>query len=325
MINFWKKLSKPFTALAPMDDVTNSTFRQVVMRAARPDVFFTEFVSVEGLCSPGRNKIIQKLNFQKNEHPIVAQVWGKTPENYLTAAKEITDMGFDGIDINMGCPDKAVVKSGAGAALIENKKLVSEIIDATTEGVRGKIPVSVKTRIGRKEIITEDWISFLLSQKIEAITIHGRTQAEMSKVAAHWDEIGKSVQLRNQISAETVIIGNGDVNSFMEVQEKCLKYGVDGVMIGRGVFHDLYVFDKLGKSHLQNQGLLKYLLKHLNLFDESGQNIKRYPALKKYFKIYVKGFDRASELRDKLMGTESTDEAREVLELINHNRHSDQA
>lgn len=313
MKNFWSTLKSPFSVLAPMDEVTDTVFRQMIASIAPPDVVMTEFVSVDGLCSVGRPKLISKLRYEKNEHPIVAQVWGITPSHYETVARDIVSMGFDGIDINMGCPDKSVVKSGAGVGLCDNPKLAGEIIHAVKSGVNGKIPVSVKTRLGIKTIQTIPWVTFLLSQKIDALTVHGRTQKEMSKVPCHWDEIGKCVELRNTISPKTKIIGNGDVVSWGDAIEKVRKYHVDGVMIGRGIFHDIFAFDKTKSPHPAGIEKLPLLLEHLELYKTTWGTTKHYPILKKFFKIYASGFDEASAFREKLMETKTIEEAQMMV------------
>jgi tRNA-dihydrouridine synthase len=272
-------------------------------------VVFTEFVNVDGLASEGRERLISKLKFEKKERPIVAQIWGGTPTNFERVSREIVAMGFDGVDINMGCPEKSVVKSGSGAALCDNPARAGEIIKAVQSGVNGKIPVSVKTRIGVKTIQTVPWISFLLSQDLAAITVHGRTQKEMSKVSCHWDEIGKAVGLRDSISPRTRIIGNRDVMTWDEAKEKVITYKVDGIMIGRGIFHDIYAFDKTDSQHPTGIEKLPLLLKHLELYRKTWGTTKHYPILKKFFKIYASGFDDASAFREKLMETTTVEEA----------------
>jgi len=191
-------LKKPFLALAPMEEVTDTVFRQIICKVSRPDVMFTEFANVEGLMSDGRNEVIKRLRYEEIERPIVAQIWGKDPKNFYEVTKLIKRLRFDGVDINMGCPEKDVVKNGCCIALINNRGLAAEIIAAVKEGA-GDLPVSVKTRIGLDKIITEDWCGFLLEQKIDALTVHGRTAKEKSDVPAHWDEIAKVVRLRNQL------------------------------------------------------------------------------------------------------------------------------
>ena len=229
MKNFWKDLKKPILIQAPMDDVTDTVFRQIIDKCGRPDVFFTEFTNVEGMCSRGRDKVGKRLFFSKIERPIVAQIWGLDPAKFLETAKLIKKMGFDGIDINMGCPEKAVIKRGSCGALINNHPLTKKIILATCEGAGG-LPVSVKTRIGVKHIQTEEWAEFLLKLNLDALIIHGRTVAEMSDVPNHWDEIGKVVKLKDAMKVKTLIIGNGDIKSREDALEKYEKYKLDGIL-----------------------------------------------------------------------------------------------
>jgi nifR3 family TIM-barrel protein len=318
MNNFWTKLEKPFTVMAPMDDVTDTVFRQIILSAARPDVFFTEFANVDGLIHGANGIPLRKLSFTPNQHPIVAQIWGVNPINFEKAAKMVVKLGFDGIDINMGCPVRDVIKIGAGSGLIGNYELVKEIIDSVKLGA-GKLPVSVKTRLGKNENIAEDWITFLLEQKLAALTVHARIAKQMSQGFADWEEIGKIVKMKNKIAPETLIIGNGDVKSHAEVVEKYEKYGVDGVMIGRGVFLDPWVFDptslKLrGASH-DRKDYIDLLVRHIDLFEKTWGSTKNYQVLKKFFKMYINGFDGASAMRAKLMETESFEEARQIASL----------
>ena len=223
MSSFWINLKKPVLIQAPMEDVTDTVFRQIITKCGKPDVFFTEFTNVEGMCSPGRKQVGKRLKFTNIEHPIVAQIWGNNPKNYFETAKLIKKMGFDGIDINMGCPEKSVIKKGSCAALINNHSLAKEIILATRKGAGG-LPISVKTRIGIKNIQTAEWASFLLKLKLDALIIHGRTVAEMSDFPAHWDEIGKVVKLRNELKIKTLIVGNGDVKDLDDAIAKYEKY-----------------------------------------------------------------------------------------------------
>lgn len=311
MLNFWQKLDKPFTILAPMDDVTDDVFRQVILSAARPDVFFTEFANVDGLVHGANGIPLRKLNYSKNQHPIVAQIWGTDPTNFEKAAKIVAELGFDGIDINMGCPVRDVVKKGAGSGLIGNYDLVSEIIKAVKRGAP-KIPLSIKTRLGNKTNISHEWISFLLEQDICALTVHGRIATQMSRGKADWDEIGKIVEIRNEIAPSTIIIGNGDVTSYAEVLEKQEKYGVDGVMIGRGVFMDPWVFSKKKKSHSRDD-YFKLLSYHVDLFERTWGKTKNFAILKKFFKMYVKDYEGAGEFRQKLMNTKSISEIKKLL------------
>lgn len=307
-LNFWQKLPRPFTVLAPMEDVTNFAFREIVTtQLPRPEVFFTEFTNIDALTSAGLEKTIHRFRFSKNQKPIIAQLWGTKPENFEKSAKIAFDFGFDGIDINMGCPVKAVVKIGACSALIKNRPLVKEIIEATKKGANN-LPVSVKTRIGYKDIETEDWITYLLEQKLDAITVHGRTARQMSDVPANWEEIKKAVILKNKISPKTIIIGNGDCKNYRDVMQKHNKYGVDGVMIGRGIFANPWVFEKITKDHTFEESK-NILVKHLELLD----NTSHYDKIKKFYKMYVNNFDGAGKLRAELMSTKSVEEALKIL------------
>lgn len=312
----WQDLPKPLFVLAPMEGGTDTVFRQIVISCGRPDVVFTEFTNVEGLISKGKEEVGKRLLFTQNEHPIIAQIWGITPSAFYEAAKQVSKMGFDGIDINMGCPEKTVVKHGACSALIENPSLAKEIIQEVKRGVPN-LPVSVKTRIGFKTIQTDKWISFLLKQNLDALTVHFRTQKEMSNVPAHWEEATKIVNLKNKISKRTILIGNGDVETKEEGLALAKKYGLDGIMIGRGVFHNPYVFD----SHINYEAQtkeqrIKLLIKHLTLFEKTWKMPHKYAPLKRFFKIYISSFDGAADLREKLMLTQNISETRKVLEKV---------
>ncbi|MCB0334924.1 MAG: tRNA-dihydrouridine synthase [Bdellovibrionales bacterium] len=312
-MSFWKNLPRPFTCLAPMEDVTDSVFRRLVGECAAPDVYFTEFTSADGLCSVGEQYVAHRLSFTTEEQPLVAQIWGNNPEHYVKTCKRLKDMGFKGIDINMGCPVSKIVKDGACSALIDNPSLAQELYLAAKEGAQD-IPVSIKTRLGFRTWKTHEWASFLLSLEPEVLTIHGRIAKEMSEKPARWDEIAEVVRLRNDMNVSTLIIGNGDVQSYEQVQEYHKQYDVDGVMIGRGIFKNLYVFQP--NLELQGQSMqekLRLLLRHAELHEQYWQGQKPYRVLKKYFKIYTKGFARASELRCLMMETSSYDELRSLI------------
>lgn len=313
MKNFWQNLKKPFFVLASLDGVTDVVFREVVFKTAAPDVFFTEFTNVDGLNSAGRDKLLPRFKFTKNQHPIVAQIWGKDPKNYTKVAQEIVQLGFDGIDINMGCPDKAICKNGCCAALINNHPLAQEIIKATKRGAPD-LPVSVKTRCGYKEWKTEEWFTFLLKQNLAAITVHGRIASEASKYPARWEEISQVVKLRDQISPSTIIIGNGDVLNYEDGIKKSKDFGVDGLMIGRGIFVDLWAFDKTAnKPKLTKEIQLNLLLRHAQLFNKTWGNTKNFAILRKFFKIYATNFPGALELRTKLMSTRNLSEVEMII------------
>ena len=315
MNNFWKSLPKPFTVLAPMENVTDHVFREIVATCLpNPDVFFTEFTNTDALTSAGYDKTIPRFSFSKKQKPIVAQIWGTRPENFLASAKIAVKLGFDGIDINMGCPDRAVVKSGACSALINNPQLASEIITATRKGANN-LPISVKTRIGFNKIVTTEWVTFLLEQKIDALTIHARTAKEKSDVPARWDEIKIGVDIKNKISPQTIIIGNGDVLSMNDVQKKYKETGVDGVMIGRGIFKNPWVFDKTEKNHTTDE-YINILVKHINLYQKFYNGERHFDVMKKFFKMYINNFKNAADLRMKLMETKTVDEAIFILSRV---------
>lgn len=314
-------LSKPFFVLAPLDDVTDTVFRRVIADCAPPDIFFTEFVNVDGLQSPGRPKLLKKLRFTEVEQPLIAQIWGKNPENFRKTAEQIADgtfarelglpegVNFAGVDLNMGCPDKTVVKNGACSALINDRELAQEIIDATKAGLDGRLPLSVKTRIGFNEVDLS-WIEFLLEQKLNMLTIHGRTRKEMSKVPAHWDIIGECRELRDKLAPDTLLVGNGDVRDRKHAEELAGQHGLDGVMIGRGIFQDPYAFAPESPwLSLSPEERIALYRKQVELFAETWQNKERpIHTLNKFCKIYINHFDGAKELREKLMQAQNTDE-----------------
>ncbi len=310
----YKKLPKPFFVLAPMYDVTDTVFRRIIADCAAPDIFFTEFVNVDGLQSPGRPKLIQRLQFTDREHPIVAQIWGKIPENYYKTTKELVDMGFAGVDINMGCPEKSVIKNGCCSALVDNRALAGEIITQTKKAADGKIAVSVKTRLGLNEVDLS-WPEFLLKQGIDMLTIHGRTAKQMSKVPADWQLIEEVRKLRDKISPNTLIAGNGDVMTRAQGNELAHKHGLDGIMIGRGVFEDPYVFaDQSPWAGYTKQQKITLYAKHVQLFvDTWGDSAKPVYTLNKFCKIYIQGFDGAKELRERLMSAKSTNSLTSLL------------
>lgn len=311
MKNFWENLPQPFTVLAPMENVTDFVFREIVsLYLPKPDVLFTEFTNVDALTSAGFDKTIQRFKFSKNQRPVVAQIWGTKPENFFKSAKIARDLDFNGVDINMGCPVKDVVKTGACSALIANPNLAKEIIKATIEGAKN-IPTSVKTRIGIKDVVTETWVPFLLEQKISALTIHGRTAKQMSEGEADWNEIKKAVDIRNKMKVNTLIVGNGDVENYDQVTIKASSYKVDGVMIGRGIFKNPWIFEKTEQEHSVNERF-DVLIKHIKLFDKEYPG-KKIDVLKKFFKIYVKNFDGAVELRNELMQLKIVDEILKTL------------
>lgn len=316
-MNIWKRLQaqkEPFYVLAPMDDVTDTVFRQIVAKYAPADLMMTEFANADGYCSAGKHAIMNRLKCNPIEGPVVAQIWGIDPKNYYTMAKDMKEMGFIGVDINMGCPIKDMIKKGACSAMIQNPALAGEVIAATKEGA-GDLPVSVKTRVGFNNIDTQNWIGFLLEQKLDALIVHGRTRKEMSKVPAHWEEVAKSVGLRDKIAPETVIVGNGDVLSREDGDEKAKATGVDGVMIGRGIFQNLFVFDKEAKEHPESE-MLSIMAEHIKLYEETWGKDKSFEPLKKFFKVYINNFEGAAKTRAKFMETKNAKEALKLIENI---------
>ncbi|MBI2448117.1 tRNA-dihydrouridine synthase family protein [Candidatus Microgenomates bacterium] len=307
--SFWHKLPKPFFVLAPMADVTDPVFRQMVVRFGKPDVLYTEFVSANGLCSVGRKKLLKNLRFTEQERPIIAQLFTANPEKMEEAARLVAKLGFDGLDINMGCPDKTIEKQGAGAALMKNPQLAREIIRAAKAGAPN-LPLSIKTRLGFNTDILEEWLPELLAEKPEAIIIHARTRKEMSKVPARWERIKDAVEIAK--GSGVLIIGNGDVGSIEEGKALAEKTGCDGVMIGRGIFKNPWIFEN---KKVKNQKIkkLKLAIEHAKLFEKFWGKGVKFAKMKKFFKIYCADFPGASDLRKKLMEAKDYKETEEII------------
>jgi len=303
--SFWQKLKRPIMTIAPMSDITDATFRQMLLKFGRPDVFWTEFVSVDGLFSRGRKNVIKDLKFAAAEHPIVAQIFGTTPDLFEKAAALIKGLGFDGIDINMGCPNRDVEKRGAGAALIKNHGLARQIIRATKRGA-GNLPVSVKTRIGYLKNEISEWIPVLLKENLAALTVHFRTRNESYKVPAHWELAKKIVKLRNRYARETLIFGNGDIKSLDQARQMAEKTGLDGIMVGRGVVINPWFFSARTPGVKER---LDAVIEHAKIFEKSHQD---FHGMNKYFKAYVAGFSGARDLRDRLMKADNAVEVRQI-------------
>ncbi|EOB8050826.1 tRNA dihydrouridine synthase [Staphylococcus aureus] len=311
--NFWSELPRPFFILAPMEDVTDIVFRHVVSEAARPDVFFTEFTNTESFCHPeGIHSVRGRLTFSEDEHPMVAHIWGDKPEQFRETSIQLAKMGFKGIDLNMGCPVANVAKKGKGSGLILRPDVAAEIIQATKAG---GFPVSVKTRLGYYEIDEwKDWLKHVFEQDIANLSIHLRTRKEMSKVDAHWELIEAIKNLRDEIAPNTLLTINGDIPDRKTGLELAEKYGIDGVMIGRGIFHNPFAFEKEPREHTSKE-LLDLLRLHLSLFNKYEKDeIRQFKSLRRFFKIYVRGIRGASELRHQLMNTQSIAEARALLD-----------
>jgi nifR3 family TIM-barrel protein len=331
----WEELQKPILTLAPLANVTDAAFRRVIAKYGKPDVFYTEFVSADGLClahEEGKAKLMRDLLFTEEEHPIVAQFFTATPEHMEKAAALAQGMGFDGIDINMGCPDKAIEKQGAGAKLILNPTLAQELIAAAKRGAP-KLPVSVKTRLGYNKDSLDEWLPKLLAAEPAVVTIHARTRKEMSKVPARWERVKRAVEIRNEMGSKTLIIGNGDLKDLEDAKQKIKETGADGAMLGRAIFGNPWLFSTPPKSSgekvlgspvsrldgLSGQTIfptafrLRVLVEHTKLFEELLGDIKSFAIMKKHFKAYVEGFAGAKELRMELMETTHAAEVERII------------
>lgn len=333
-----KNIGRPICVLAPMADVTDCAFRYVINKYGKPDVLWTEFVSADGLvrANPdGMKKLLADLKFDKNlEHPIVAQLFGSNPKYMEEACKIVADLGYDGIDLNMGCPDKSIEKQKAGASMMKNPKLAKEIIFAARRGAPN-IPITVKTRVGYNKDELDLWLRNILEASPAVVTIHARTRKEMSKVPADWNYVKRAVEIRNEFQKDlivadkqhTLIFGNGDVTSVADAYKKAEESGADGVMIGRGIFGNPWLFSALQKPIIRNadgdfdvvqneptlREKLKVMVEHTQRFQDELGGIKNFAVMKKHFKAYVNGFDGAKELRAELMETNNAEEVREVV------------
>jgi nifR3 family TIM-barrel protein len=327
MSNIFETLPRPIISLAPMADVTDSAFRQIIAKYGKPDLFYTEFTSCDGLQSAGRERLLRELYFTKGERPIMAQIFGSRAENFYKTAQLVKELGFDGVDINMGCPESNVNKQGACADLIRNPELAKEIIQATKDGAGG-LPVTVKTRIGYNTVDLESWTSELLEAKPVAITFHWRTKKEMSKVPAHWELASIPVAMAK--GTGVFIFGNGDVSSVADAREKAATYGLDGVMLGRAIFGNPWLFsDKENNPEsvegpLSLEEKLSVMLEHTRLYWDLygptatnkklfGGHTKNFAIMKKHYSAYAKGFDGASELRQALMTAENPDQVEQIV------------
>ena len=345
-MDIWEELPRPFLILAPMEGVTDIIFRQVVAHAGRPDLFFTEFTNVSSYASEkGRHNALERLETAPTDAPIIAQIWGKNPEHFKETAHACEPLGFAGVDLNFGCPDKHVNKAGGGAAMIRTPDLAIECFRNAKYSTN--LPVSIKTRLGWSQPEEyKEWLPVLLTEHPAALTVHLRTKKEMSKVPAHFELIPDIVRLRDQISPKTKLIINGDIKDRAHALELHAKFPeVDGFMIGRGVFQNPYCFTDHTPAR---EELLELLKIHLRLYEEYVHRILRnirdngsgiaseprndgrersgseknyahipsYEPLKHFFKIYINNFPGASDIRAKLMETHSIPEAREIIKNL---------
>ncbi len=318
-MNFWEKLKADSTrggrgimVLAPMADVTDAAFRRVIAEKGRPDVMWTEFVSADGLArapEEGRKKLLKDLMYTEAERPIVAQFFTSTPENMKKAAALARELGFDGVDINMGCPAKVINRQDAGACLIKTPEVAAAMIRAAKEGA-SDLPVSVKTRIGYGKVELETWLPALLKEEPAVITVHARTAKEMSKVPARWEFVKRAVEIRNELGSSTLIFGNGDVKDLAEARKRVEETGCDGVMIGRGIFGNPWLFSEKIPDITER---LTTLVEHARLFEELLGDTKSFAIMKKHFKAYVNGFDGAGELRARLMEANTAQEVNGII------------
>lgn len=314
MRGFWHRLSQPIKVLAPMENVTDTVFRSVVVACGRPDVLFTEFTNVDLLFGCQRDKLMTRLQFTEQERPIVAQIWGSEPDNYYRAAQLLREIGVDGIDINMGCAASKIRRKNTCAGLINYPSLAAELIQATREGAKG-LPLSVKTRLGFDRIQTEEWLPFLLQQQLDALIIHARIAMEMTRMPADWNQLHTAVSLRDAAGVPTLIIGNGDVNSLDDLYEKHRHYNVNGVMIGRAILRDPFLFHPHTRlSQLSPTQKITLLLQHTRLFVDTWGERKRFDIMKKFFKLYISGFEGDIQLRTTLMQQDNCEGTIKILE-----------
>ncbi|MCL2094510.1 tRNA-dihydrouridine synthase [Candidatus Saccharibacteria bacterium] len=320
---FWDKLKAPYMILAPMEAVTDVPFRQVVAKAGAPEVFFTEFTNVSSYANEaGRANAMERLVFAPGEsgevgvvnadgvamHPLVAQIWGKNPEHFKEAVRGCVSLGYKAIDINMGCPEKNVVKNGGGAGMIRTPELAVEVIRAAKEAAGGGADISVKTRLGFSKVEEwRDWLRLVLEQDLAALTVHLRTRKEMSNVDAHFELLPEIVALRNEVAPKTRLHINGDIVDRKHGERLMREHGFEGAMIGRGVFVNPFCFVKRQPTRVD---LMKLLCLHVSLWP----NPDYIEPLKRFFKVYIRDFDGASMMREKLMATQSLAEVREALE-----------
>lgn len=336
---FWERLAQPIIAPSPMDGVTDAAFRYITDTIGKPSLLMTEFTPVEGI-QRGISRVLRAFIHHQTKTPTVAQIFGTDIQAFYQAACIIGEMGFDGIDINMGCPDSHVAQRGGGAALINNPKLAQEIMKtvqyASADWGGGKslsdigisqeiqeiiytyraklpkpkrraLPVSVKTRIGFDAIVTESWISALLETKPAAITIHGRTLRQMYTGHADWDEIGKAARLIRQ--TDTYILGNGDIRSIADAKEKWKTCGVHGVLIGRGCLGNPWIFcDRVPTDTERFQTALE----HCRALQRFTPDIP-FVTMRKHLAWYVKYIHGSHLIKEQLMHVNSIDDVEHIF------------
>jgi tRNA-dihydrouridine synthase len=351
-MNFWQQMPTPMMCVAPMADVTDAPFRRMIAKYSAhtrtdgtvggPDVMWTEFVAADGLmrATPeGRVKLMADLIYVEEERPIVAQLFSSNPEYMEAGARLAAELGFDGVDLNMGCPSATIEKQGCGAAMIKNPAHARAVIQAAKRGA-GALPVSVKTRLGYNRDEIETWVPEILAEAPAVLTIHARTRKEMSKVPAKWDRLARVVELRNALGSETLIIGNGDATSIEDGHTKAAASGADGVMFGRALFGNPWFFHptkrlpyklkalptsgvdrgdlieanvgEAGVEYISLEDRLLVLVEHTKLFAEL-LHFKNFAIMKKHYKGYINGFPGAAQLRAELMEQNTPEEIEQVV------------
>lgn len=309
---FWQRIPRPFFALAPMEGITDYPLREMMTKVGKPDVLFTEFTNVAALASAGLEKTLPRLNFSPSQRPIVAQLWGSNPEQFYQAALLVRRLKFDGVDINFGCPDKSVVGQLGGGALIREPALAAEIVAAVRKGC-GSLGLSVKTRLGFDQPSPE-WISHLVNLPIDALTIHSRTVRQKFSGKADWKQLGLIAKSARRVRPDIVIIGNGDITGYQDGLDLCRRHNTDGVMIGRALLTNPWLFDRPHQAY-SLQDRLGLLQQHLKVYNKWGEG-KNFAELKKFIKMYLSGFPNAKQLRQKLMACTSPDEFETILKKI---------
>lgn len=324
MDNLWNKLKREgdiIAAVAPMADVTDAVFRRMLAKYGKPTVMWTEFVSADGLMLGGKERLMRDLWYTEEERPIIAQLFGANLETMEEAARLAESLGFDGIDLNMGCPDRSIEKQGSGAAHIKNAQHAAEVIKAAQRGAPS-LPISVKTRVGYHQPTLSDWIPHLLDSGIAALTIHARTRKEMSKVPARWEHVGEVVAMRDRMGIDIPVLGNGDVSSYSDGVKRAKEVGADGFMVGRGLFGNPWFFSPEWRDkEIPLEEKLRVLMEHTELFEEVLGAEKNFMLLKKHYRLYVTGFDGAAEFRASLMEATSAAEVRERVQAWYHSRY----
>ncbi len=318
MQSFWHTCKKPLVVMAPMADVTDAAFRALVAKCGAPSVFWTEFLSADGLyhtreikkMKDEENPLMRDLQFSKNEHPIVAQLFTSQPEMMHYAVKLVAKLGFDGVDINMGCPDRAIERQGCGSAMIKTPERAVEVIRAAQEA--SELPVSVKTRVGYNKESLDEWLPILLEANPAVVTLHLRTRKQMSLVPADWELMKKAVKIRNRVNPSVLLIGNGDIADLEDAKRKIEESGCDGAMIGRGMFGNPWVFAGRKSEEISLEEKLSALVELAYGFEKISP-AKNFAILKKHIKAFVTGFDGASELRTHLMDVDSATEMERIV------------